>query len=149
MKNKIRLFVMAGLLSVSFAEGQAVLESEKKKAGENQQLILLYFSGSDWCVPCIKLHRDYFDNEGFKKMADSLLILVNADFPRNKKNQQDVNTRKRNEALADKFNPKGIFPYTLLLDAHGEIIKAWDGLPRTDAAAFTSEVRALCMNNKK
>ena len=56
-------------------------------------------------------------------MADTSLVMVNADFPRNKKNLLDAETRKQNDALADKYNPEGKFPFTLLLDADGKVLK--------------------------
>lgn len=54
-------------------------------AKEDNKLILLNFSGSDWCGPCIKLKRDYFGSQTFMDMASEKLVLVNADFPRKKK----------------------------------------------------------------
>src|ERR1700709_1173407 len=101
--------------------------SEAQKIASNRhQLILLNFSGSDWCGPCIRLKKEIFESEAFSKMADTLLVLYNADFPRNKKNQLDKITGKKNNELADKYNPEGKFPLTLLLDANGKIIKTFD-----------------------
>ncbi|GEO04360.1 hypothetical protein AAE02nite_20240 [Adhaeribacter aerolatus] len=61
------------------------LEKAKTEAKAKQKLILLNFSGSDWCVPCIKLERGIFETEAFKKYAADKLVLVKADFPRQKK----------------------------------------------------------------
>jgi hypothetical protein len=76
-------------------------------------------------------------------MADSNLVLYNADFPRTKKNKLADELKKQNETLADKYNPEGKFPYTLLLNAEGTIIKRWDGLPTENSIQFTNEVRNL------
>ena len=84
------------------------------------------------------------DNEAFSKMADTSLILVNADFPRNKKNQLDKQVKKQNEALADKYNPDGKFPFTVLLDADGRILSSWDGLPKENAEQFAKLVKTFC-----
>jgi len=145
--NKIFLALCVAL-TASFAQGQSILENARIISKEKNKLILLNFSGSDWCIPCIKMRKEIFGNENFKQMSDSLLILVNADFPRNKKNQLDINTRKQNEALADKYNPGGAFPYTLLMDTDGKVIKTWDGFPKEDAATFTGEIRMICNNQK-
>ncbi|MBS1733393.1 MAG: thioredoxin family protein, partial [Bacteroidetes bacterium] len=72
---------------MSFTIWQPDFETAKKLAKEKHQLILLNFSGSDWCGPCIRMHREIFGNDEFIKMADSSLIMVNADFPRMKKNK--------------------------------------------------------------
>jgi len=79
--SKIFLFV---LLS-SFNVWQPDFSTAKKIAKEKHQPILLSFSGSDWCIPCIRMRKDIFDNKSFLQMADSTLVLYNADFPRKKK----------------------------------------------------------------
>ena len=117
------------------------LEDAKKTAQEKHELILLNFSGSDWCAPCIRLHKDIFGSDDFKKYADDHLVLVNADFPRLKKNQLSKEQVKQNEALADKYNPKGKFPLTLLLDADGNVLKSFDGFPDVSAAEFTDQIK--------
>lgn len=142
------ILIICGVLAISLAHSQTILENAKKNAKEKHQFILLNFSGSDWCIPCIKMRKEIFEDDGFKKMSDSLLIILNADFPRNKKNQLDVNSRKQNEVMADKYNSNGIFPYTLLLDADGKVIKAWEGLPKADAHSFSTEIRAIYHNYK-
>lgn len=48
---------------------------------QNNRLILLNFSGSDWCGPCIKLKKDVFESEEFKNFSAEKLLLVRADFP--------------------------------------------------------------------
>ncbi len=67
--------------SMSFTIWQPDFETAKQKAKEKHELILLNFSGSDWCGPCMRMRKEIFENEQFYKMADTTLILVNADFP--------------------------------------------------------------------
>jgi len=112
-------------------------EKAKEKAAKEHKFILLNFSGSDWCIPCINLKRTIFENIYFQNFADSNLVLINADFPRLKKNQLTKDQQKSNEKLADKYNPDGIFPYTLLLNAEGKLLKSWEGLPDFTAEQFT------------
>ena len=102
-------------------------EKAKEQAKENHHLILLNFSGSDWCAPCIKMKQEVFQNETFLSIADKKLVLIRADFPRSKKNQLSKEQKAHNEALAEKYNPLGKFPYTLLLDKNGKILREWDG----------------------
>ncbi len=118
-------------------------EDAKKKAEKEHKLILLNFSGSDWCGPCIKLHNEVFNNSTFKTFADSNLVLVNADFPRLKKNQLSKDQQKKNDKLADKYNPQGSFPFTVLLNAEGKVIKSWDGFPEKTAEQFTGQLKEL------
>lgn len=133
---------------MSFSKWQPDFSKAKEIAKEKHELILLNFSGSDWCGPCMRLRKEIFESDVFTKFADNNLVLVNADFPRNKKNQLDAETVKQNDALADKYNPEGKFPYTLLLDANGKILKTWEGLPDESADEFSDEVKSICDNNK-
>ena len=79
-------------------------------AKEENKPIILVFSGSDWCAPCIRLKRHILDSDEFKNYAASHYILYNADFPRRKKNQLPEELMNKNKSLAEKYNPKGHFP---------------------------------------
>jgi thioredoxin-related protein len=116
------------------------LTEAQKQAKTSHKYILLTFSGSDWCAPCIRLHKEIFDAEAFLGFAAQNLVLVNADFPRLKKNQLSKEQTVRNEALAEKYNPKGIFPLTLLLNAEGKVVRTWEGKPSGTAASFIADV---------
>lgn len=116
-------------------------ETAKAQAKKEHKLILLSFSGSDWCIPCISLHKEVFESAIFLRYAEENIILVNADFPRNKKNQLSKEQQKVNDALAEKYNPTGNFPYTLLLDSDGNKIKVWDGFYKKGAENFIAEIK--------
>jgi thioredoxin-related protein len=118
-------------------------DAAKKEAAEKHRLIMINFSGSDWCGPCIRLRKEILESEKFEKYAEGHLVLVRADFPRQKKNQLPKDQVKRNEALADVYNPEGKFPFTLLVDEHGKVLKSWDGFPNEDAVQFTSQVNYI------
>lgn len=97
------------------------------EASAKNKYILLNFSGSDWCGPCMKLKKEVLDSEDFLKFADSKLVLVRADFPRSKKNRLSPELKKNNENLAEKYNKEGKFPFTVLIDGEGNVVKSWDG----------------------
>jgi thioredoxin-related protein len=99
----------------------------KTEASTNNKYILLNFSGSDWCGPCMKLKKEVLDSEDFLKFAETKLVLVRADFPRSKKNKLSPELTKHNEGLAEKYNNEGKFPLTVLIDANGNVVKSWDG----------------------
>lgn len=135
--------IFLALFSV-LANAQTRFEKAKKTASEQNELILLNFSGSDWCIPCIKLHKNIIETETFKQLTtDHILEYINVDFPRSKKNQPSGDIKKENELLADKYNPKGIFPYTILLNSEGKVLKTWEGLPMEDATTFSNEIRSF------
>src|SRR5690349_2398481 len=77
----------------------------KQEASVSNKFILLNFSGSDWCTPCIRMHKTLFESDAFESFADKELVLVNADFPRLNKHQLSKLQQKQNDDLAEKFNP--------------------------------------------
>lgn len=134
--------ILLSTIMLSAAIWQTDFEKAKTEAKTENKFILLNFSGSDWCGPCIRLHKEIFDSEIFTKYADEKLVLVNADFPRLKKNLLSKEQQKQNDALADKYNNDGTFPLTVLLNADGKVIKKWDGYPSSTPEEFTTDVKA-------
>jgi thioredoxin-related protein len=123
-------------------------EKAIEKARTEHKLVLLNFSGSDWCIPCIRLHKEIFESNSFKEFADSNLILVNADFPRLKKHQLSKDQQKQNDKLADKYDPQGSFPYTVIMDEKGKVLKGWEGYPNMSPEQFIVELKTYVDSRK-
>jgi len=123
------------------------INDAQKLAAGSHQLILVYFSGSDWCVPCIRLRKDLLESEIFGQYAATQLLLVRADFPRNRKNRLSPAQVKINEALAERYNPDGKFPYILVLDGTGRVLKDWDGYINETPRQFILELATLKSNH--
>jgi len=140
MKLLFLSFLISAILPISWSEN---FEEAKNEAKKSHKLILLNFSGSDWCGPCIRLRKEILQSEVFEGYAKEHLMLVNADFPRQKKNQLPAAQVKLNEALADKYNSEGKFPFTLILDENGKVIKSWEGYPNISPENFVKEITAL------
>jgi thioredoxin-related protein len=121
--------ILCSFYLFSTSEWGTDFDKAKVEASQSHKYIILNFSGSDWCIPCIKLKKDIFESAAFQQYAQEHLVLIKADFPRLKKNQLSAKQTTQNEALADKYNPQGKFPYTLLIDANGKKLKEWDGYP--------------------
>ncbi len=137
MKYALFSIILFALTSPSW---QTDFGKAKQLAHDEKKMILLNFSGSDWCNRCIKMKEQVFSRETFTHFADENLVLLQADFPRTKKNRLDPELVKHNEQLAEKYNPAGKFPLTLLLDADGRIVKSWDGYKNATAEQFVNEV---------
>lgn len=138
--NLVTLLVLAFFNpSLTWLQDFSVAKSEAAKTNKD---ILLTFSGSDWCGPCIRMHREVYESDSFKSFAGDHLVLVNADFPRLKKNQLSKEQIEKNNALAEKYNPEGKFPFTVLTDAQGKILHQWDGLPKETPDQFVEEIAA-------
>ena len=87
------------------------------QAAKENKMVLLDFTGSDWCGWCIKLQKETFSKPEFKKFAEQSLVLVELDFPRGKTQSDEL--KKQNEELAEKFGVQG-FPTLVLLDPQGK-----------------------------
>ena len=72
---------------------QTDFEAAKAKAKAEKKLLLVDFTGSDWCGWCIKLKQEVFDKETFKTEAPSSLSAWNwispktKGFPRNSRSK--------------------------------------------------------------
>jgi thioredoxin-related protein len=127
--------------NIAKADWGSDLEKARKEAKASGKMILLNFAGSDWCIPCIKMKKEIFEHQAFMTFADANLILVKADFPRLKKNQLSKEQTKANKALAAKYNKSGAFPFTLLIDAEGKVIKSWDGMVKGSCDDFVNDLK--------
>ena len=134
-------FLSSGIWETDF-------EKAKEEAKSEHKCILLNFSGSDWCAPCIRMHKEIFENTAFTQYSDKHLVLVNADFPRLKKHSLSSDQQTKNDQLADNYNKEGKFPLTLLLTADGKILRTWEGFPPVSADRFTDQVKAIVDANK-
>jgi thioredoxin-related protein len=99
----------------------------KIESKQNNKLIFLSFSGSDWCSNCKRLEKTIFETEEFKKFAQNRLVLLRADFPMKKKNKLSKEQTAHNEKLADRYNKKGVFPSIFLLNESGDIVTNLSG----------------------
>lgn len=120
-----KLFLSILLLFSAFSFSQdwkSNFEEAKKIASEEGKNIIIVFSGSDWCAPCIKLDKNIWQSEVFQKEASKEWIIVRADFPRKKANTLSKEQTEHNRMLADKFNQEGSFPLVVILDKNGKLL---------------------------
>lgn len=113
---------MLSLTSLGFSqEWKTSLEEAKAEANKENKKILLVFSGSDWCAPCMKLEKNVWKSEVFKKEAAEKYVLIKADFPKKKANQLSSELTENNNKLAEKYNKDGNFPLVVMLDKNGKV----------------------------
>ena len=146
MKTTIALIITVALAA---PEWMVNFDNAKATAARDHKFILLNFSGSDWCGPCIKMKKEVFESDAFRSIAEDQLVLVRADFPRTKKNQLSKEQTQHNERLAEIYNPDGKFPFTLLLNSEGQVIKKWDGYSFESQDAFIKDLNTTIVALKK
>jgi thioredoxin-related protein len=138
-----RRFCLAGLFlcltSGAFAaEWQTDYAKALEKAKVENKRVLLDFTGSDWCGPCIELRKRVFSRPEFRTYADKNLVVVEIDYPQRKK--QSAELKQQNERLSKQYgiDAKG-FPTIVLLDPKGKVMReftGYDGEPIGDVIAW-------------
>jgi thioredoxin-related protein len=109
----------------------------QNEARASHKLVLINFTGSDWCGYCIQLDRAILSQPQFKDYANRNLILLEIDFPRRK--PQSVEVRKQNQELAERYQVEG-FPTLVVLDGEGKTLWRYDGMYTGGVAAFLAEL---------
>jgi protein disulfide-isomerase len=95
--------------SEDFKKASAQAKTEKK-------LLLIDFTGSDWCSWCMKLDKEVFSQKEFEEYAKTNLVLLEADFPNSKPQTRKI--KEQNEKLKAEYGIKG-FPTIIVLDSEG------------------------------
>lgn len=121
--KKLILLLFLATFSTAFSQNwEKNFAEAKAKAEKENKNILLVFSGSDWCAPCIKLDKNVWQSEAFAKASKENWIIYKADFPKKKSNQLSQELTNENKALAEKYNKAGNFPLVVLLDKNGKVL---------------------------
>ena len=135
------LFIAASLVPTYAQDWSTNLEEVKVKANRDNKCILLVFKGSDWCAPCIKLEKNIFSSDTFINEYSSHFILLEADFPRKKKNALSQEQQKQNNKLASIYNKNGHFPLVVVMDSKGNVLGE-TGYTKLSAQAYLTSLIA-------
>ena len=113
-------------------KAQAQAKTEKK-------LVMLDFTGSDWCGWCIKLNKEVFNTQEFIDYAAKNIVPVEIDFPNKKK--QSAELKKANDALQKKYGIRG-YPTIVVLNGEGKKVGEL-GYMKGGPKAFIAELEKL------
>jgi protein disulfide-isomerase len=114
-------------------------EQAQEQAKAGHKLMLLDFTGSDWCGWCIRLEREVFSKPEFKEYASKNLVLLELDFPRGK--ELPAALQSQNERLARKYQIQG-FPTIVVLNSDGKQVGELGYVPG-GPEAFIAELEKL------
>lgn len=118
LMKALLLCLALGLASLQAADIWSTdYEASIAQAAASKKAILLEFTGSDWCPPCMKQNKDVFEQAAFEDYAKDKLVLVKLDFPRRK--EQDPAIKERNQKLSTQYGVEG-FPTIILLSPEGK-----------------------------
>lgn len=146
---KIRSFACL-LIALGFAasmawgsEWQTDYEQALATAKAGNKCVLLDFTGSDWCGPCIQMNKTVFSKTAFLNYAEKNLILIEVDYPQRKKLTEKVT--KQNERLMHQYGiDNSGFPTVILLNPDGKILGQLEGYGGERPADIIAWVEKLC-----
>ncbi len=95
-------------------------EAALKLAKEQNKVILLNFTGSDWCGWCKLMDRKVFSQAAWQAYAKEHLVLVWVDFPKDK-GLVPKDRAQKNKALAAQYEVQG-YPTYIVLSPEGKEI---------------------------
>lgn len=132
-------------LSARGAEWQTDYEEALATAKAARKCVLIDFTGSDWCPPCIEMNKVVFSKPAFLNYAQKNLILVEVDYPRRKTLSQKIT--EQNERLKDQYGiDRSGFPTVVLLNPDGKILDHLEGYSGEGPADIIAWVEKLCGN---
>lgn len=142
--KKFLIVLMLVLFQLGFSQDWKYnFEEAKKIASEENKNIIMIFSGSDWCAPCMRLEKNIWQSEEFIKEASEKWVLLKLNFPRKKANQLSPEQTNHNRALAEKFNREGSFPLVVVMSPSGKVLGkfGFKNISPTDYIAMLNEVQ--------
>lgn len=121
--------LVAGSLLTTIARGsdwQTDYEQALATAKAARKCVLLDFTGSDWCGPCIEIKKVVFSKPAFLSYAKTNLVLVEVDYPMRKVLPEKA--KKQNELLRHQYGiDRSGYPTVILLDPNGKILGQMEG----------------------
>ena len=119
------------------------LPKAQAQAKADHKMVLMDFTGSDWCGWCKKFDKEALSTDKFAEYAKAHLELVVVDFPREKP-QSDA-LKAANKALGQKYGVNG-YPTFVVLNADGKEIGRQEGYAPGGPEAFIAQLEGY---NKK
>jgi protein disulfide-isomerase len=112
----------------------------QQRAKESKKRLLVEFTGSDWCPPCILLQKRVFSSREFQEYASKNLILLELDFPRTRLQKPEL--AQQNQELAMRYGVEA-FPSILVFDSDGKPLGAFRGYDGEGPKDFIAELEKL------
>jgi protein disulfide-isomerase len=139
--KKLLIALVAGLavwtLGAAELNWTTDLAKAQAQARKENKLVLLDFTGSDWCPWCIKFEKEVLNTPEFVGYSKANLVPVLLDFPHTKA-QIDA-LKQANKALKEKYHVGG-FPTYVLLNASGKEVGRQVGYEAGGPKAFIAKI---------
>ena len=142
LRKNVVSFLFVGAMCFSYvcsAQIQNNAEEAFKMSSETNKPVLLVFAGSDWCANCIRFEKKILLALDFQSFARENLVILKADFPQ--RTPLSAALQEQNASLAEKYNPKGEFPYLLLLTPGKSVLSSL-AFSNQSPSEFIAEIKS-------
>jgi len=148
--KKILLGLVVCWMSANFAMADATwltsLPKAQEQAKKENKLVLMDFTGSDWCGWCKKLDAETFSKPEFETYAKKNLVLVTVDFPAQKPQSDEL--KAANKALGTKYSVNG-YPTIVVIAPDGTIVWQQVGYLEGGPSAFIAALEKAKLSGAK
>jgi thioredoxin-related protein len=127
------LLVASAARAAGWTEDYAAAAAKAKK---EHKMILLDFTGSDWCIWCQRTDKEVFETQKFKDFADKNLVLVTLDYPKSRPMPDAV--KAQNAKLEEKYGIEG-FPTLIVLSPGEKVVFTQIGYKDGGPDAFIAQ----------
>ncbi|SHJ40355.1 Thioredoxin-like [Rubritalea squalenifaciens DSM 18772] len=136
-KLSITLFALLAFSGISLAgDGWMTnIEQALAKAKTSKKPVMVEFTGSDWCPPCIRMHKQVFSKDEFLKKASKGFILVKIDIPNGNKD-----LRAKNEPVLQKHKVRGV-PTVIVFSPEGTELDRFTASSYPDVKSFLAKLK--------
>jgi len=129
-------FALVALSGVSLAGSgwMTDVDAALAKAKKEKMPVMVEFTGSDWCPPCIMMHKKVFSKKAFTDAASKKYILVKIDIPK-----ADKALYKKNQKVMKKYKVSGV-PTVLLFGDDGKEFSRFSASQFPKVKAFLAKL---------
>lgn len=129
-------FALVALSGVSLAGSGWLtdIDTALAKAKTEKKPVMVEFTGSDWCPPCIMMHKKVFSKKSFTDAASKKFVLVKIDIP-----NKDKELKKKNSKVLKKYSVRGV-PTVLLFDDAGKEFSRFSASQFPSVEAFLGQL---------
>jgi len=142
--KKMLVALALGCLCLQIQAAESVwltdLPKAEAQAKSQNKIVLMDFTGSDWCPWCIKFDKEVLDTPEFQDYAAKNVVLVKLDYP-NKLVQSD-DLKKANAALKTQYKIDG-FPTMVVLNKDGKEIGRQVGYSEGGPKVFIAKLEGF------
>jgi thioredoxin-related protein len=148
----MKRILILSFLSIMFSLANAAetawltnLPTAQAQAKAENKIVLMDFTGSDWCPACIRFGKEVLASADFQKYAAKNVVVVEVDFPQNKPQADEL--KKANAELQDRFKVEA-FPTLVVLDQNGKEIGRQVGYGADGPKAFIAKIEQFKAEKK-